>query len=232
MIQLPPAFGLPVSVSPYCTKVELYFRLTDREYQTTSDGLRRSPNGKVPYVRWADGTRLAESDDIIARFEQEGPSLDAGLDEADRRVGTRLAESVERVLYYACLYARFGDAGGWAHQKGTVRGLVPWILSPILVPIIRRSQIKLCAENGFEDDSGYESASVVIDEVAATLGDRPFLLGDTPRTADCAVWANVMQTAYTKAPNPGRERVRGDERLMAYVARLAERARLTLPALS
>ena len=72
----------------------------------------------------------------------------------------------------------------------------------------------------------------MIGEVAAMLGDKPFLLGDDPHTADCAVWANVMQIAYTKSPNPGRERVRGDEALMGYVARMAERASLTLPGLS
>jgi hypothetical protein len=49
------------------------------------------------------------------------------------------------------------------------------------------------------------------------------------RTADCAVWANLAHVAATKSDNPGRRAVRDNERLMAYVRRVADRVDWTLP---
>ena len=116
-------------------------------------------------------------------------------------------------------------------QKATVKSLVPFILSPILVPIIRSSQVKVCAKNGFADDSGYAGALECIERVAEVLGDQPYLLGAHPHVVDCTVWANLMHASQTLAPNPVREAIRGNARLMAYVDRFADRVELALPPL-
>ena len=230
--QLPPAFGLPVSVSPYCTKLEAYMRLTNREFRTAVADLRKSPNKKVPYVDGlGQGGLMAESGNIIAELEQLGPSLDGGLSAEDEVLGKELEDLAQRDLYFGCLHSRFAEPGGWEHQKPTVKALVPWVLSPLLVPVIRRSQVKLCAENGFADPSGYDGALKVVERIAEVLGDKPFLLGDAPRVADCSVWANLTHTAYTLASNPPREAVRANGPIMAYVQRLADRLQLKLPPL-
>src|SRR5690554_1625083 len=76
--QFPPAFGLPISESPPCAKVEAYLRLTKTPYIVGSGDTRRSPNKMVPYIRWPDGTLQGESGDIIARLEQQA-QLNAAL---------------------------------------------------------------------------------------------------------------------------------------------------------
>jgi glutathione S-transferase len=230
LYELPPGFDLPVSVSPYCAKVELYFRLTGQAYDKAMGDLRKSPNKNVPYVKWDDGTITADSDAIIARLEGDG-GLDAGLAPEDKVRGAAAAQLAQRVLYFAVLHARFVDPAGWAHQKALVKCLVPALLSPILVPIIRNSQVKRCKENGFGSASSYAAGVEAAATLSKEIGDKPFLLGDEPRTADCAVWANVMQAAYSRASNPPRETVRNDPRLMAYIQRLADRANLTMPPL-
>jgi glutathione S-transferase len=108
LYQYPPAYDVPVSVSPYCTKVELYFRLTDRAYETAIGSNLKSPNKAVPYVGWPDGEISAESDAIIERLEKDGPSLDEGLTAADAARGEELVELAQGVLYYGCLHSRFG----------------------------------------------------------------------------------------------------------------------------
>lgn len=230
LYQFPPAYGLPVSVSPYCAKVELYLRLTDRTYGVAHGDVRKSPNKKVPYVRWPDGALEAESGAIIARLEADGPRLDDGLSEADRATGAALEARAEREIYFATLYARFTESAGWAHQQAAVRQLLPGFLAPLLLPIIRRSQVKLCRHNGFATAADYAKGTDAVSAISAALGDKPFLLGDAPRTADCAVWGQVLQCAWSANPSPPREAIRGDARLMAWLRRLAERAEIAIGA--
>ncbi len=228
LYQFPPAFGLPVSVSPYCAKVELYLRLTGREYETAKGNLFKSPNRLVPYVRWPDGTLGADSAEIIARLEKEGPALDEGFE------GGPLVPEIEvlaaGVHYFAALYARFGEDEGWAHQKAAVKAIVPRVLAPILCPLIRKSQIKRCTDAGFTGHEAYERANAGLARISEVLGEGPFLFGDAPRTVDCSVWGSLVQVVSTFSPNPSRDALRADERLVAYVHRLAERADLKLPA--
>ena len=231
LYQLPTAFDLPVSVSPYCAKVELYLRLTERTYETKQGNLFQSPNRKVPYVRWEDDTISAESGEIIARLESTGRALDAGLEAELAAVGRQMEALCEDVVYWACLYSRFVRPSGWEHQKVSVRSLVPALLSPILVPLIRRSQVKLCAKHGWTSDNAFATAVEAIGKISEQIGDSGFLLGNTPHVADCMVWASLMHTSQTLADNPARAAVRGDARLISYIDRLADRAKLTLPPL-
>jgi glutathione S-transferase len=85
-----------------------------------------------------------------------------------------------------------------------------------------------CAD---DPKAGYARAEETAERVAGALGDKPFLLGEEPRVADCAVWANAMPNAYTPSANPARKAVRSHANVMSYIQRVAERARLTLPAL-
>lgn len=231
LYQLAPAHGLPVSVSPYCTKLELYLRLTEREFETRAAYIPKSPNKRVPYVSGVGQGLKADTHEIISALEAER-SLDEGLDEEQRSSGREMEKLVEEGLYFACLYSRFVEPEGWVYQKPAVKAVVPWLLAPILVPVIRKGQIKACAANGFEDpQAGYRRAEECAERVAQFLSDKPFLLGEEPRVADCAVWANAMHNAYTPSDNPARAAVRSHANLMSYIERVAERAELQLPPL-
>ena len=232
LYQLPTAFGLPVSVSPYCSKLEAYFRLAGHEYQVEDADLRKSPNKKVPYIAWPDGRIVADSGEIIRQLESKNPRLGIGLSENERAQGAELEALAQGPVYFACLYARFVEENGWRFQKETVKAILPVLLAPILVPLIRRSQRKLCEENDFNSRDDYPKAIAAIEKISETLGDNLFMLGDEPGVVDCSVWANIMHVAYTLADNPARHAVRGDESLMAYVRRVADRVDFSLPALS
>lgn len=229
LFQFPVAFGLPVSVSPYCAKVELYFRLTGRDYVTAKGNVFLSPNRKVPYVKWPEGKKQAESDAIIARLEAEGPALNAGASEDQLGSVHGLVSQSQRILYYACLQSRFSD--GWEHQEPTVRALVPGLLAWLAVPAIRKDQLKLCANQGFSTPADAARAEPVVDAIADALGGKDFILGDAPRTPDCDLWAMLSASAYTLVDSPARAAVRSKPTLMAYIQRLADRADLALPPL-
>ena len=229
LYQIPPAFDLPVSVSPYCAKLELYLRLTGREYRTATCDFRAAPNGQVPYVQWEDGSIEDDTGNIIAKLETRGPRLDARLSSSQRIHGENLENLAQDTIYFACLYSRFVDPDGWRFQKPTVRALVPTVLAPVLLPVVRNAQRKRCLENGFVDDAaGYLRAAEAVQTIASELGDQPYILGDEPHTADCALWATLLQGATTLAPSPIRSAIRQQPGLLGYIERLGEHAGLAL----
>ena len=230
--QLPRAFGLPVSVSPFCTKLEAYFRLAGLDYRVVEVGPNKSPTGEVPFVTLPGGRVQADSADIIAEFEFDMPRLDKGMDDSLRATAHELTTLAEGPVYFGCLYARFVEDGGWQHQKQVLRGLIPRIAAPVVMPLVRRAQRKRCAENGIVDRGSYETVLAAIADLSDALGDKPYLFGAEPRTVDCAVWAQLLHTAYTKADNPARLAVRENPRLMAYIDRVGERAGFELSRLS
>ncbi|MBV7330718.1 glutathione S-transferase family protein [Chloroflexi bacterium TSY] len=229
LYQFPATYGMDVSVSPYCAKLELYLRLTDRDYSTEKGNVFKSPNKAVPYVQWEDGTIQAESDEIIARFEKMGPSLDEGIIESERQLGEQLQTMAESKIYFSCLHHRFADSETWVHQRETVRALVPTLLSPILTHVIRRGQITKCQENGFNSEADYAKGINAVQELSEKLGDSDYFLGSEARTYDCAIWGNLANCAATVTSNPVRDAIRSDERLVKYIKRLSERARLHIP---
>lgn len=232
LYQLPCAFGLPVSVSPYCTKLELYLRLTRREHGIAPANLRQSPNRKVPYIAWSDGRLSADSGEIIRELEAFGGGLDGDLDQAMIARGEEYQALAQGPLYFSCLYSRFVEDAGWKFQKVTVREILPPLLAPLIAKMIRQSQIKRCRENGFDRRESYASAIQAIKQLSGELGDQSFFLqDDAPNVADCAVWANLLHIAYTKADSPARIAVRYDGRLRAYIDRVANLAAYKLPSL-
>lgn len=224
--QFPPAFGLPISESPPCGKVEAYFRLTGTAYVIGSGDTRRSPNKMVPYVRWPDGTFQGESGDIIARLEAT-KCLDAPFDLKRLERGHALAAHVEEVVYDACLYDRFVVSAGWAYQYSItlrlVTQFVPAFLAPLAVFLVRRQQIQRARRGVMSDPAhGYAVAVEAIRQVEELLGDELFLCGEQPGTVDCAIWANLVHTAATPNGSPPREAVRNSAVLLAWMLRFGE----------
>lgn len=229
MYQFPRAYGQDFSVSPYCAKLELYFRLTDRKYETANGNVLKSPNKLVPYVRWEDGTLEAESDQIIGKLEKLGPTLDAGLSAEAKARGEELAALAQDAIYFSCLYHRFADDDTWRYQRETVHALVPWVLSPILSRVIRRGQVRKCEDAGFKDPSDYQKGLAAVQALSSALSGHDFILDDKPRAADCTVWGNLANCASTATPSPVRNAIRKDDGLSTYIRRLSQMSGLKVP---
>ena len=67
-----PQFGLP-DPSPFVTKAEMLLKMSSLPYRTDSDGFRKAPKGKLPYID-DDGERIADSTFIRWHLETEVPA--------------------------------------------------------------------------------------------------------------------------------------------------------------
>ena len=100
-----PAFGVP-DISPYVTKVINYMTFTGLEYQHKSQDLatldKDSPTGKLPYIVDSDGTKIADSNTIVAYFKNRyGDKLDADLSKPEAANNLAWNRLIEEHLYWS-----------------------------------------------------------------------------------------------------------------------------------
>jgi glutathione S-transferase len=215
------------NLSPFCTKLECYLRMAEIPYRAAAMQIGKAPKGKIPYVELADGTRMGDSQLVIEHLEAglraEGkPALDDGLTGHDRATGHLARRSLEEGYYFVTLYTRWRTDDGFAAVRDEFKKFVPGLI----VPILRRSIRKKLHSQGtglhsVEEVTGFGAAD--FDAIAEILGDRPFLLGDRPRTADCTVYAFLESLLGFPVDSPLKARVGSHANLVAYRKRIRER---------
>ncbi len=225
------SWGTP-NLSPFCAKLETYLRITQIPYKPGKFSRAQAPKGKVPYVE-LDGKVMGDSQLIIEELERrlaaEGkPSLDAGLPARDAAIGHVVRRTLEEGTYFVSLYVRWRLAAGYAATRDELKKLVPGFV----LPLVRRGQVQKLHEQGTGRHTTEEVMAIGaadLDAVAELLGDRPFLLGDAPRTVDCTLYAFVEATLGFPVDTPLRQRALARANLVAYRQRIRDRWWKDLP---
>ncbi len=226
-------WGTP-NLSPFCAKLECYLRMAGISYKPAAFGRGESPKGKMPYVK-IDGQLLGDSQLIIEELERrlakDGKHpLDEGLSARDQAIARLVRRTLEEGYYFIGMYARWKTAEGYAIQREEFGKFIP----KIIVPLIRRDIVKKLHHQGTGRHS-YEEASAMgaadLDAVAELLGDRPFLLGEAPRTVDATVFAFLEATLGYPIESELKKHAAAHANLVAYRKRIRDRWWTDLPAL-
>ncbi|HEX7841805.1 MAG TPA: glutathione S-transferase family protein [Kofleriaceae bacterium] len=215
------------NLSPFCTKLECYLRMAEIPYKAAAMQLGKAPKGKIPYVELPDGKRMGDSQLVIehleAQLRAEGkPALDDGLSGHDRAIGHLVRRTLEEAYYFVTLYTRWKTDDGFAAVRDEFKKFIPGLV----VPLVRRDIRKKLHSQGTgrhtaEEVTGFGAAD--FDACAEILGDRPFLLGDRPRTFDCTLYAFVESLLGFPVDSPLKARAASHPNLVAYRARIRER---------
>lgn len=226
-------WGTP-NLSPFCTKLECYLRMAEIPYKPASFGRGESPKGKMPYVK-VDGRVMGDSQLIIEELERrlaaEGKhALDEGLSARDAAIGRLVRRTLEEAYYFIAMYARWKTDEGYAIQREEFKKFIPGFI----IPFIRRDILKKLHHQGTGRHS-YDEVSQMgagdLDAVAELLGDRPFLLGDKPRTVDATLFAFLEGTLGYPIDSELKKHAASHANLVAYRKRIRERWWTDLPAL-
>ena len=103
-----PAFGLP-DPSPFVTKAEVLLKIAGLPYRTDTQGFRKAPKGKLPYIE-DDGERIADSTFIRWHIEKKYRiDLDRGLAPEQRATAWAFEKMADEHLYWAVVDARWMD---------------------------------------------------------------------------------------------------------------------------
>lgn len=215
------------SFSPFCMKVEVYLKAQGLEYQASTKGdPRKAPKGKMPYID-DGGTIVADSSAILDYLEKKSKTpMDAGLDAESRARAHVLKRTFEESLYWVILWSRWVDDDGWTVTAPRVASMMPAAVRWFMPGLIRGKVKGATVSHGYgrhSRDEIYALGDADVAAVATLLGDRPFFLGDAPRTIDVVAYAFLGNLHYWDKPSPITESLKKHENLKAFVERARDR---------
>lgn len=223
LYQFEPAWGLP-NASPFCMKLETYFRMTGLEYQVdTNADVRKAPKGKLPYIE-DKGLIIADSNLIIEYLKTTyGDPLDSHLSPADAGIALAMRRLIEENLYWALVYTRWIDDENWQKTKDVYFSDLPFPLR-LLVPKIARNTVTQNLQGhgmGRHTESEiYQIAALDIQALSDFLQDKPYFMGTQPTTLDASAYsclANILDKTLT---SPLRDKAAQLENLVTYCDRM------------
>src|SRR6201995_5059974 len=212
-------FGLP-EISPFVTKTEVQLRMAGLAYVKEKTRPPASPKGQLPFIT-DDGEAVADSTFIRAHIEGKyGFDFDAPLSLQHRAQAWAFERMIEHHLYWALVGARWVDPENFAKGPTHFFDGAPEHLREKL----REDAQFRVAENYLLSGLGRHAPDEDVDlavsslfALSVQLGDKPYLIGDTPCGADAtafAMLAGILTPYFTSLLG---ERARRFGNLVAYV---------------
>lgn len=226
LLKFRPAFGLP-DPSPFCTKVELLLQLAGQPYRKDESGNPgRGPKGKLPAII-DDGEAIGDSELIRWHLERKyRVDLDAGMSGVERAHAHALARLLEERTYWAIAATRWLEDAHFPRARDAILGSFPMPLRWLIGVMLRRRMRAAHRAQGMGRHSTaerYEMAARDIRAVAAMLGDKQFMTGDSPRGLDATVYPFISGIVDAPFPSPAVDEVRRHANLLDYCARMQAR---------
>jgi glutathione S-transferase len=235
-------FGYPEpsspDLSPFCTKLLTWLRMSGIPYESAVGDVDKVPTNKLPVAR-IDGQLIPDSSRIIAHLQQHDARAlrDEHLDARERAGGAALQALMENKLYFCTLHLRFCTDDDFEKYRPILvdygkrrvpawqRPAVPFV-APLLLMRVRREMRRQTWAQGTGRWSLEDIHRTAIDGWNAIddfLGERRYLMGDTPSSIDATGFAWIH--TLTQQPMGGAiaRHVRELPRLMAYHDRMRDR---------
>lgn len=218
------AWGTP-DLSPFAIKLEAYLRMAGVPYQVKRADIRKSPKGKIPYVK-IDDTLLGDSQLIIEHLKAtQGDPLDQNLTPEQRAVGHAVRRMLEEGTYFTTVFHRWMPDDAFAEVRAVFLTFMPRVIGPfILTQVRKRVKATLQAQG-----TGRHSPEVIaamgiadITALAAILGDKPYILGNTPSSIDATVWGFLVAILGFPLESPIQKHAKAQDNLVRYVERLRQ----------
>ena len=220
-----PYFGTP-DPSPFVMKAMLLLKFAGLDYAEKRGGLRKAPKGKLPFIE-DSGVLIPDSNFIRFHIEEKYRfDFDAGLTAEQRSIAWALEKMCEEHLYFALMAERWMDDENFAKGPAQFFAAIPMPLRFAVEKIIRARVKKTLQLQGLGRHSQGERdrlASADIDAIATVLGDKPFLMGDSPCGADASIFgfiAAITAPAFRDALRAAAEKHRN---LIGYRDRILRR---------
>ncbi len=217
-----PYFGLP-DASPFVIKAMLLLKVAGLEYSEDRGGYRKAPKGKLPYIN-DDGTIVPDSTFIRFHIEKKyGFDFDAMLTPDQRAVAWAAEKMCEEHLCLAMIATRWLDAANFAKGPAQFFKAMPMPVRPIVQSLVYRRVKKTLELQGFGRHTRAERDALAIadiDALATLLGDKAFLMGETPCGADATVFAFVAGFLTPTFDTPIRTAAERHANLVTYADRI------------
>lgn len=222
-----PQFGKR-DASPFCLKLMTYLKLANIAHETHElMDPRKAPKQKLPYIV-DDGEIIGDSELIIAHLKTKyGDVLGEDLSAEDKALTHAFnVMFAERYYWAALIYPRWIRPEHRKLLSDTWFGAIPKILRGGVTKLIFKEVERNFKGHGIGKHSEAEIYALALSDIKAVeaqLGDKAYLLGDTPREIDATAYGFLENTHGDIFVSPISRYVESSEALMAYIGRV-ERA--------
>jgi len=215
------AFGLP-DPSPFVMKSEVQLKMAGVAYRFERAAPPMAPKGKIPFIK-TGAHRVGDSTFIRAHIEKEyGFDFDKGLSGEQRAQAWAIERMLEDHLYFAILQARWMDDENW--EKGPSHFFDG---APDGVAETSRERVRQTLHGHgigrHRDDEIAELGGRSLASLAALIGGKPFLFGDTPCGADATAFAFAAAVLTPFFESALRKRAESHANLASYCERSMRR---------
>lgn len=216
---LPAAFGVR-SGSPFALKGEALLEWSGLEYEKEMSEPRFGPRGKMPVL--IDGDTVVPDTRNIQWYLEDsyGVSFDDHLTPDERATAKAVSRMCEEHLYWAQTYFRWHDHADLVRE--TLFAKVPGLLRGAIFGSVQRKLRRDMWGHGFGRMTREEKIRLATEELqtlAALVGDKPYLFGDKPCSADFSAFGLVLNILAPETPTPISEPA---EPLRAYAERVEQ----------
>jgi glutathione S-transferase len=213
-----PFLGAPDS-SPFVIKAMMLLKLAGLPFNSERGNPLKAPRKLLPYIE-DDGVTVADSALIRRHIELKyGVDFDATLTTEQKAVAWAVERMCEDHLYFAMLEARWFDRKAFRKGVGKMFTIVPLPIRPLAKVMLRRANAARLYGHGLGRHTKPDIAMLAtrdIDTLAAILGDRPYLMGDTPCGGDASVFGIVTSILTPPLDNALRAAMSKHANLVAY----------------
>ncbi len=205
LYQFKPGMGLP-NLSPFCMKAETFLRMAGIDYETKIiTDPRKMPKSKCPVIRHGDAM-IPDSAFIIEYLKQHFPvSLDDGLSTRELAAAHAFERLLDERYYWAVVYSRWVDPAGWSTIKQFWFGGLPWPMKHLVPNMLQKKLINGMYSHGIgrhTPEEIYQLADQDLQAVSDFLGDKPYFMGEAPRSVDATVYAFMANTFHIPLETP------------------------------
>jgi glutathione S-transferase len=224
--QFAPAFGLP-NASPFCMKLETYLRMAGLPFELVNDGdVFKAPKGKLPWIE-DQGQSIGDTSFIIEHLKKTyGDVLDASMTPQERAVALAFQRLLEENLYWAVVHTRWIQEDGWHMTRPAFFGAMPLPMRWIVPSLARRGLRGQMRGHGIGRHSAEEICKIGSQDVVALadfLADKPYLMGQQPRSIDASAYAFMANLLWAPVDSPIKRQAQARPNLEAYCQRMRAR---------
>lgn len=201
--QFPQGKNIP-NLSPFCLKLETFLRIHKIPY-TSQYGYKMGKKGKLPWIEYK-GEKKADSDMIIDYLNQTFElNLDKDFSNEQLALGRAARSMLEENTYWALIYNRYVE------NFNEYKKLVPpppsgaglgFSVSQKMYQRKMRSYLDGHGLGRHSKEELYQIAEKDLKALSDLLGEKEYLLGDTPSSFDCTVFGLVANILYAGMENP------------------------------
>ncbi len=229
-------------ISPYVSKLYNYLTMTGLPFEMVQQEFARlqedAPRGKLPYIVDDDGTVVPDSTEIILYLKGKyGDPLDGDATPEERASMVAWSRMIDEHTYWCgVIQPRWRMDEGWEvyvpiiAQSKEVPGELRAALDAFRAHI--RDEFDKQGMGLKSDEDVFETFKVDVDAIETFLGDKPFFMGEKPRSIDASLFSILTHTMEAPFAWPGRDYIRGKASFAPYLERMRAKYDLTLPFVS